>query len=68
LNPIKPKALKQGDRLFLRLLHLAPFDRRPGGGWRFGTRKIGATVVARLIASGLATSDGVQVFLSTMLQ
>ncbi|WLB43048.1 hypothetical protein QIH93_21100 [Bradyrhizobium ottawaense] len=46
----------------LRLLKLSPFERATRGGWRFGTRRIGDGVVARLIASGRAeiVSDQLQ--------
>lgn len=50
--------LDAADPYFLRLLKFAPFERRTGG-WRFGTRRIGAATVARLIASGRAVQiDG----------
>lgn len=65
MSAVKPAILKSDDRLFLRLLALAPFDRRPGG-WRFGTRRVDDAVVARLIGSGRATSDGAQVFLARL--
>ena len=42
----------------LRLLKLSPFERAKRGGWRFGTRRIGDGVVARLIASGRAEIVG----------
>jgi len=42
----------------LRLLKLSPFERATRGGWRFGTRRIGDGVVARLIASGRAEIIG----------
>lgn len=45
---------------FLRLLEFSPFERAPRGGWRFGTRRIGDSVVARLIASGRAEIRGEQ--------
>lgn len=47
----------QVDQFYLRLLRLAPFVRRPGG-WRFGTRVVADAVIARLVAAGLAVSDG----------
>ncbi len=45
------------DRDFLRLLEIAPFERRRGG-WRFGTKRICESTVARLIASGRAVMEG----------
>lgn len=41
------------DSYFVRLLELAPFERRRGR-WQFGTRRISDTVVARLVAGGRA--------------
>lgn len=46
------------DRFILRLLDIQPLERRARGGWRFGTRRIGESVVARLIASGRAEIRG----------
>jgi hypothetical protein len=46
---------------FLRLLEFSPFERRPRGGWRFGTKVISDDVVGRLTASGRAFIDGDQV-------
>jgi hypothetical protein len=46
------------DQVFLRLLELAPFDRRSRSGWRFGTKTISDPIVERLIASGHARRDG----------
>ncbi len=45
------------DRRVLRLLAMAPFQRRRGG-WRFGTNRIGDDVVDRLLASGRVMQDG----------
>lgn len=45
-------------RTFLPLLRLGPFERRAGGGWRFGTKPIAERIVQRLIAAGLARIDG----------
>jgi len=42
----------------LRLLGFAPFERRPRGGWRFGTRNIADFVIDRLVATGRARIDG----------
>ena len=49
------------DRDFLRLLEIAPFERRRGG-WRFGTRRISTRIVERLIASGRAVMQGDRIF------
>ncbi|WP_316184669.1 MULTISPECIES: hypothetical protein [unclassified Bradyrhizobium] len=43
---------------YLRLLKLSPFERRPRGGWRFGTKRISNTVVERLVASRRAEIIG----------
>lgn len=53
----------QYDRNYLRLLELSPFERRPGGGWRFGTKIIGDVIVDRLLASGRAEVSGVYLVL-----
>jgi hypothetical protein len=45
------------DPPFLRLLALAPFERRARG-WRFGTKTVADHVVARLVASGAARIEG----------
>jgi len=50
-------ALKQDDYKILRLLRLAPFERRPRG-WRFGARRIEDHVVDRLVEAGRARRDG----------
>ncbi|PPQ17937.1 hypothetical protein CV770_18390 [Bradyrhizobium sp. AC87j1] len=42
----------------ISLLKLSPFEQATRGGWRFGTRRIGDGVVARLIASGRAEIVG----------
>jgi len=49
----------QYDRSFLRLLELGPFERRPGGGWRFGTKIISDAIAERLLASGLTEISGI---------
>jgi hypothetical protein len=49
----------QYDRGFLRLLQLGPFERRIGGGWRFGTKIISNVIAERLLASGLAEISGI---------
>jgi hypothetical protein len=46
----------------LRLLELSPFERRPRGGWRFGTRNIRDGVIQGMVASGRARIEGDQVF------
>lgn len=46
------------DYRFLKLLELSPFERRPRGGWRFGTKTISDVVVDRLVASGRAVRLG----------
>jgi hypothetical protein len=56
------RRLNPYDRTFLRLLKLSPFERR-GDRWRFGTRTIGDGIIARLVASGRAASDGRNVWL-----
>ncbi|MCK1710016.1 MULTISPECIES: hypothetical protein [unclassified Bradyrhizobium] len=53
----------QYDRNYLRLLELSPFERRPRGGWRFGTKIISDVIVDRLLASGRAEVSGVYLFL-----
>lgn len=57
--------IKQQDRFALRLLRMAPLERRAGG-WRFGAARIGDMVVDRLIAQGRAISDGAMVRLATL--
>ena len=52
------KPLAQGDKPIARLLQYGAFEKRPKGGWRFGTKVIAADVVDRLIAAGLAQQDG----------
>ncbi|EJN15727.1 hypothetical protein PMI42_00745 [Bradyrhizobium sp. YR681] len=54
------RANQQHPGYFLRLLKFSPFERAPRGGWRFGTRRIGDAVVARLVASGRAEIRGEQ--------
>lgn len=44
------------ERHYLKLLKVAPFERRPAG-WRFGARKIADCVVERLVAQGRALRD-----------
>lgn len=52
------RANTHSDSYFVRLLKFSPFERAPRGGWRFGTRRIGDSVVAKLIASGRAEIRG----------
>ena len=47
----------------LKLLALGPFERRPRGGWRFGTKIFTDRVIARLVASGRAERNDKQVWL-----
>jgi len=42
------------DRRIVRLLKFGHFERRPRGGWRFGTKVIADHIVQRLIAAGAA--------------
>jgi len=51
---------KYTERYFLRLLQHGPFERRPRGGWRFGTKVISDAVVERLLAGGRAEIVGLQ--------
>jgi hypothetical protein len=51
------------DYRLLRLLRLGPFERRPRGGWRFGTKVISDRKVARLVASGRVRESETQVIL-----
>lgn len=46
------------ERLALRLLRHAPIERACLGGWRWGTRRIGPTVIDSLVAQGLVAEDG----------
>lgn len=47
------KTLDAYERRYLRLLKMGPFERR-GGSWRFGTNRIDADVVERLVDAGRA--------------
>jgi hypothetical protein len=49
--------LKQGDNRILKMLRMAPFERRKNG-WRFGTKRIADHVVERIIAAGRAAREG----------
>ena len=55
--------LAPSDYKYLKLLELSPFERCQRGGWRFGTRRIAASVVDRLTVSGRAATDGVKAWL-----
>jgi hypothetical protein len=56
-------ALRPSDYKYITLLKLSPFERNSRGGWRFGTRSVADSVVARLIASGRAAADDKLVWL-----
>ena len=61
-GPVRVPVLAPSYYKYLRLLAHGPFERRAGGvGWRFGTRRIAESVVARLVASGRARIEGEQV-------
>jgi hypothetical protein len=51
------KPANQYDLRYLRLLKMAPFERR-GGAWRFGANRLNDDVVARLVADGRVVHDG----------
>lgn len=53
--------LERNHLIVLRLLKIQPLERRARGGWRFGTKVIGESLVACLIASGRAEIRGEQV-------
>lgn len=57
----KPQ-LNQYDRRYLRLLQMAPFERRRGG-WRFGTNRLADDVVERLLEADLVERDGDRILL-----
>lgn len=54
---------KQYDRRFLRLLRMAPFERRRGG-WRFGANRISDAVLDRMLADGRVVRDGDRITLA----
>lgn len=54
---MKPLELLQSDRRCLRLLKMAPFERR-GGAWRFGANRMNDDVVERLLDAGLIVREG----------
>lgn len=54
---MKTAPLSQYDRRYLRLLKMAPFQRRRGG-WRFGTNRLDDDVVERLVRDGHVIQDG----------
>lgn len=56
---MKPYHATTTTTAFLRLLQISPFQQRSGG-WRFGCKRISDDVVARLVASGRARIDGLQ--------
>lgn len=53
-------SVNHNQLIVLRLLKIQPLERRARGGWRFGTKAIGDSLVARLIASGRAEIRGEQ--------
>lgn len=67
-NPFRPKnkprrtSFDQSAAPALRLLRLAPLERRAGG-WRFGARRISDQVVDRLVERGKVASDGTRAWL-----
>lgn len=56
MSPVVAQGIKieAHVRVAIKLLGFGPFERRPRGGWRFGTKTISAPVADRLIASGHA--------------
>ena len=50
--------LPASDQKYIALLKCGAFERRPAGGWRFGTRPIADSVVDRLVAYGRARRAG----------
>jgi hypothetical protein len=52
-------------RYLLRLLEHGQFERRPRGGWRFGTKVISDAAVERLLANGRVEIVGSKVKLKT---
>jgi hypothetical protein len=52
------------DYRILHLLRIGPFERRPRGGWRFGTKVISDRKVARRVASGCARASETTVTLT----
>lgn len=61
---MKPAARCADDRFALRLLRQGAIERRRGG-WRFGTARIGAVVIARLLDSGAVVQRGERIVLSS---
>lgn len=57
---------KYRERYLRCLLEHGPFERRPRGGWRFGTKVISDTAVESLLASGLVEIVGSQLKLKTV--
>lgn len=58
LAQTRRQASDRHHKLTLRLLDIQPLERRARGGWRFGTKTIGESTVAGLIASGRAEIRG----------
>jgi len=56
---------KYQERYLLRLLEHGPFEKRPRGGWRFGTKVISEATVESLLASGRAEIVGPKLKLKT---
>lgn len=50
--------LTPNEYRILRMLEMAPFERRPRGGWRFGTKCIADSAIDQLIRNGRARRDG----------
>lgn len=50
--------MKPDDRRIIVLLKHGSFEKRPKGGYRFGTKVIADHVVERLIAAGAAQREG----------
>ncbi|WP_157642993.1 hypothetical protein [Bradyrhizobium sp. WSM4349] len=50
----RPQTARPHHEFILRLLDIQPLERRARGGWRFGTKVVGDSLAARLIASGRA--------------
>jgi hypothetical protein len=60
---MKKPPLNQYDRRYLRLLQMAPFERRRGG-WRFGTNRLADDVVERLLEAEMIERDGDRIVLA----
>lgn len=57
-NAVAIRPVERNEAIVLRLLKIQPLERRVRGGWRFGTKAIGESLAARLIASGRAEIAG----------